>query len=154
MTGRLPLDDEQEFALWRPDSKVVVTSKRRIVIGHKDRPIGKSLALLLSTRGFEAIHASEMGDARRFLQHWKAHALLLDTRMDTPPDFETVRQLRRTEHTAGLLIIAMSNIQPLDSLPSMKEAGFDGHVRRPCSLWRLTDLIESHFGIVPMRNRR
>jgi hypothetical protein len=39
----------------------------------------------------------------------------------------------------------MSNIWPLDSISALRAAGFDGHCRRPCSLWRIVDLLDGYF---------
>ena len=30
-------------------------------------------------------------------------------------------------------------------LRALRKAGFDGHCRRPCSLWRIVDLLDGHF---------
>jgi hypothetical protein len=44
-----------------------------------------------------------------------------------------------------MLILAMSNIYPPYSVTSLNQAGFDGHVRRQCSVWRVTDMLDSQF---------
>ncbi|KAA1001710.1 response regulator transcription factor [Paraburkholderia panacisoli] len=145
MTRRAPHDDEQEFAFWRSEPDAETGEKKRILIGHQDVMIRESLAFLLSAKGYETIHASTIGEIRRYLQFWKPHALLFDTRLDSAPKYAFVRRLRADDSTATLLILAMSDIWPLDSIPALRSAGFDGHVRRPGSLWRIIDLVEGHY---------
>jgi DNA-binding response OmpR family regulator len=145
MTRRAPPDDEEEFAFWRSEPDAETGEKKRILIGHQDVMVGEALVFLLSTKGYETIHASTIGEIRRYLQFWKPHALLFDTRLDSASQYAFVRRLRTDDSTATLLILAMSNIWPLDSIPALRSAGFDGHVRRPCSLWRIIDLVESHY---------
>ncbi|VXC90093.1 Histidine kinase [Burkholderia sp. 8Y] len=150
VTRRVPLDDEQECAFWRSGVKEEPsTEPRRILVGHKDSVIGASLSLLLTRKGYLAVHATEIGALRRYLQSWAPHALLLDTRLDAKSHYSFIRDVRADHQCAGLLVLAMSNISPLDSVPALKDAGFDGHVRRPCSVWRVTELIDAHFGRRP-----
>jgi DNA-binding response OmpR family regulator len=147
MTRRVPLDDEQECALWRTGARAEATAaSRRILIGHADEAIGSSISLLLRLRNYQVAHATEISKLTCFLESWRAHALLLDTRLDAASHFAFVRAVRNSGQMGNMLILAMSNIFPLDALPNLKEAGFDGHVRRPCSIWRVADLLDSHFG--------
>jgi hypothetical protein len=44
-----------------------------------------------------------------------------------------------------MLLLAMRNIWPLDPIGSLREAGSDGHCRRPCSLWQMVDILERYF---------
>ncbi|WP_250475538.1 histidine kinase [Caballeronia sp. GAFFF1] len=146
MTRRVPLDDEQECAFWRTGAQAEgATEDRRILIGHQDEAIGASLTLLLALKKYQVVHASKITELRRYMESWRPHALILDTRLDADAQYAFVRSVRRDDHAGRLLILAMSNIYPLDSISTLKEAGFDGHVRRPCSVWRVTDLLDSHF---------
>ena len=45
----------------------------------------------------------------------------------------------------GRLLVAMSNVWPADPIQTLKDAGFDAHCRRPCSTWRIVDLVEAFF---------
>lgn len=145
MTRRVSLDDETEFAIWKRSSAAASQSSRRILIGHRDKAIGESLVLLLSLKGYEAIYAADLARLQCFLKWWKPHAILLDTRLDSPAGYQFTRTVRAEAGNAHLLLLAMSNIWPLDPIGPLKEAGFDGHCRRPCSLWRVADILESYF---------
>jgi len=147
MTRRVPLDDEQECAFWRTGARAeATTASRRILVGHADEAIGSSIALLLRLRNYQVAHATAISKLSRYVESWRPHALLLDTRLDAASHYAFVRAVRNGDLMGDMLILAMSKIYPLDSLPSLKDAGFDGHVRRPCSVWRVADLMDSHFG--------
>lgn len=145
MTRRVSLDDETEFAIWKHRIKAERVAARRILIGHRDRAIGESLVLLLSLKGYEAIHAADLIKVKSFLKWWRPHAILLDTRLDSLADYAFVRTVRAEPSNVDILLLAMSNIWPLDPVGPMKDAGFDGHCRRPCSLWRVVDILEGYF---------
>jgi DNA-binding response OmpR family regulator len=145
VTRRISLDDETEFAIWTLRRESAAQLPRRILIGHRDKAIGESLVLLLSLKGYDAIYAGDLIKVHSFLTWWKPHALLLDTRLDSVTDYQFVRQIRAERSTSDILLLAMSNIWPLDPISLLREAGFDGHCRRPCSLWRVVDILEGYF---------
>ncbi|MGE8159166.1 histidine kinase [Paraburkholderia sp. NPDC080076] len=145
MTRRVSLDDETEFAIWKRRSAADATQSRRVLIGHRDKAIGESLVLLLSLKGYDAIYAADLIKMQSFLKWWKPHAVLLDTRLDSVSSYEFMRTARAERSNADVLMLAMSNVWPLDPIGLLKDAGFDGHCRRPCSLWRVADILENHF---------
>lgn len=145
MTRRVSLDDETEFAIWKRSSAAEATPSRRVLIGHRDKAIGASLELLLSRKGFDAVYAPDLSKVNGFLKWWKPHAVLLDTRLDSVSDYQFTRTVRAEAANAGILLLAMSNIWPLDPIGVLKAAGFDGHCRRPCSLWRVVDIFQGYF---------
>jgi CheY-like chemotaxis protein len=145
VTRRVSLDGEAEFALWKHGNPATSKLARRVLIGHRDKAIGESLVLLLSLKGYEAVHAADQTKVRCFLKWWKPHAVLLDTRLDSISDYPFTRGIRSERTSPEILLLAMSNIWPLDPIEQLKEAGFDGHCRRPCSLWRIVDILEGYF---------
>lgn len=147
MTRRAAVDDETEFAIWNRRSVSAVQRTRRILIGHRDKAIGESLVLVLSLKGYEAIYAPDLIKVQTFLKCWKPHAMLLDTRLDSVADYHFTRAVRAERSNADILLLAMTNIWPLDPIGPLKDAGFDGHCRRPCSLWRVTDILEGYFAL-------
>jgi CheY-like chemotaxis protein len=145
VTRRVSLDDETEFAIWNRRSAGTDGPSRRILIAHRDKAIGESLVLLLSLKGYDAIYAADLIRLQSFLTWWKPHAVLLDTRLDAVTGYQFTRTVRAEASNADVLLLAMSNIWPLDPIGPLKEAGFDGHCRRPCSLWRVVDILEGYF---------
>jgi CheY-like chemotaxis protein len=145
VTSRASLEDESEFAIWRFSNAMEEATTRRVMIGHRDKVIGESLLLLLSLKGFDVVYADDVIKLDRFLAWWKPQAILLDTRLDSDSNYQFTRAVRSDPSNAGTLLLAMSNIWPLDPITSLKHAGFDGHCRRPCSLWRVVDILDGYF---------
>lgn len=151
MTRRVSLEDESEFAIWKDRNGTGTAHPsqnqpaRRVLIGHRDKAIGESLTLLLSLKGYDAIYAADLIKLASFLKWWKPSAILLDTRLDSAADYQFTRTMRTEQANADVLMLAMSNIWPLDTISQLKEAGFDGHCRRPCSLWRVVDILGGYF---------
>ncbi|HYS68196.1 MAG TPA: histidine kinase [Paraburkholderia sp.] len=145
MTRRVSLDDETEFAIWKSRCAAQPTLSRRVLIAHRDKAIGESLVLLLSLKGYEGIYTADLIKVKSFLKWWRPHVVLLDTRLDSVSDYQFTRAVRAEQSNADVLLLAMSNVWPLDQIGLLREAGFDGHCRRPCSLWRVADILEGYF---------
>lgn len=145
VTKRPLINTEHEFACWDFQENPRPTPKPRVVVVHQDKSIGESLALLLAREGYEAVHTEAITKARIFVSRWKPHAILLDTRLDAVSHYSFARQLRADETSRELMLLAMSNIWPSDSVPAMRQAGFNAHCRRPCSLWRVVDALDAWF---------
>lgn len=145
MTTRAFIDNESEFALWTRRSATKAHLKPRVLIAHRDKAIGESLVLLLSMKGYDALYAADLPHLKCYLNHWEPQAILFDTRFDAATDYRFTRSLRDDPAHADVLMLAMSNIWPSDPIGQMKDAGFDGHCRRPCSLWRVADILEGYF---------
>jgi len=144
MASRLR-DDESEFALWSIKRASAHGSARRVLIAHKDKSIGDSLAVQLRSKGLQVIHSQDLKVVRALVQNWQPQALLLDTSLDSESGYVFLRKLRMDADVTGSFLIAMSNVWPADPVQTLKEAGFDAHCRRPCSTWRIVDLVDAFF---------
>jgi CheY-like chemotaxis protein len=144
VTKQILLDDETEFSLWKAGRQANPHAFRRVLVGHKDRAIVESLSCLLSLRGYETLEATDLTRVRMYLRSWKPDAFLMDTRLDSRLNYQLAREIRTEATTANILMLAMSDIWPLDPIHAMREAGFDGHCRRPRSLWRIIEILESY----------
>jgi DNA-binding response OmpR family regulator len=146
-------DNESEFALWRvkraytghSDDAGDIRSRRRVLIAHKDKSIADSLAVQLRLKGLQVIHCQDLKSLRALVRSWHPQALLLDTSLDNESGYVFLRTLRNDADLTGRLLVAMSNAGPADPVQTLKDAGFDAHCRRPCSTWRIVELVESFF---------
>lgn len=144
MSQRPSHDDQSQFALWnRKEARAQGT--RTVIVAHADAAIGESLALLLKLKGFAAVTAKGLDEVALMLTYWKPQAIFIDTRLGHASGFALVRAVAHDKAYAHILIVAMSNIVTEDSLQEMKDAGFDGLCRRPCPVWRLTDMLGEFF---------
>ncbi|WP_423905243.1 response regulator receiver protein [Caballeronia sp.] len=150
MTNRLPYDNTNQHSLWnRKKFTAILPMFRRVIVAHAEAPAGESMALLLGFKGFPSIYAQDLCSTRRLLDEWGAQALLLDKRLDIATDFAFVRNVTAAPTHAERFIVALSSIHPEDSMSALQAAGFDGHCRRPCPVWRLTDLLREYFDRAP-----
>jgi DNA-binding response OmpR family regulator len=145
MASRSPHDDESHFALWSMKRTRHATAPKRVLVAHKDKSIGESLAVLLRLKGLQVIHSQDMKAVRRLVQSWKPQAVVMDTRLDSDSDYIFIRTLRAEAELSGRFLVAMSNVWPADPVETLKDAGFDAHCRRPCATWRIADLLDTYF---------
>jgi DNA-binding response OmpR family regulator len=138
-------DNESDFALWRIKRAHVGDSSRRVLIAHKDKSVGETLAVQLRLKGLQVIHTQDLRSLRALLTNWHPQALLLDTSFDDESGYVFMRTLHMDADLTGRLLVAMSNVWPADPIHTLKEAGFDAHCRRPCSTWRIVELVEAFF---------
>ena len=145
MSQRPPHEDEGQFAVWRAKRSSSRIDSRSVVVAHADVPAGESIALLLRLKGFVSVATSTIENLELMLGHWKPRALLIDTRLCRAQGFRFVRKAARDPAFNAVLLVAMTNVFPPESPGDIREAGFDGLCRRPCPVWRLADMLESHF---------
>lgn len=84
MSSRLA-DNESEFALWCIKRARTSDASCRVLIAHKDKSIGDSLAVQLRLKGLQVIHSQDLKSVRTLVRSWQPHALLLDTSLDSVP---------------------------------------------------------------------
>src|SRR5471030_758835 len=147
MSGRSGTDDERHFALWSGKQARMPIGSPRVLIAHQDKLIGESLAALLRLTGLQVMHTQNLKSARSLLQNWKPQALILDTRLDSESGYAFISALRPDADITGRLLVAISNVWPADPVETLKDAGFDGHCRRPCATWRLVEVLTTFFSI-------
>jgi CheY-like chemotaxis protein len=133
------------YALWNRKQKHTVPESRRVLVAHADRSLGESLTALFALKGFPAEFAGDATTLHRKIRAWRPQVILLDTRIGGCGNYTLVNHLRAMPDVQRRLIIAMSGFLPEEPLNLLKEAGYDGHCRRPCPVWQLTDLLDEFF---------
>ncbi|WP_144107487.1 histidine kinase [Paraburkholderia sp. BCC1886] len=142
MARRLPTENESEFALWTFARSRPAKINRRVLVIHLDRNVGESIATLLRVKGMLASFAGGIREAAVTLDIWAPAIILLDTRVDDQ-SYAFAKRCREHENTSNVLLVAMSNFAPRESIEDLKAAGFDGHFRRPCETWRIIDVLST-----------
>jgi DNA-binding response OmpR family regulator len=137
--------DQEQFALWQPKRLPTLMPARRVVIAHRDPMIGESFVLLLGLKGLAAQHVRDVDALTMLIEDWHPQALMIDTRLGTGEHSGFVRRLCDNPRHAGTLLLALSNFLPEDCVPVLQEAGFDGHCRRPCPMWRVSEVLADFF---------
>jgi DNA-binding response OmpR family regulator len=134
-----------QCALWNPKSIRVRQDHRRILVIHTEWSVGDSIALLLSLRGFIVTFATDIFAARGSIAVNDPQAIFLDTRVGAAKNYDFAKELCLSERATKRLLIAMSNFSPEESIDQLRNAGYDGHSRKPCPMWQLADLLDSFF---------
>jgi hypothetical protein len=146
VTKRSALDDESCFALWSHKTCRLACQTRAVVVAHLDTCVGESIALLLRCKGFGAVHTPDLESVELMLGYWRPGACLIDTRLGNINDFRFVRAAILDPAFQRVLMVAMTNVFVEETPSVMREVGFDSLCRRPCPVWRLADMLNSHFG--------
>jgi DNA-binding response OmpR family regulator len=134
-----------QCALWNHKSIRIAPSERRILVIHSDWMVGDTVAYLLSLKGFGTTLATDVFAARGAIVGADPHAILLDTRVGATKNYDFAKELCISERATKRLLIAMSNFAPAEPVEFLKDAGYDGHSRRPCPMWQIADLLDSFF---------
>jgi DNA-binding response OmpR family regulator len=140
-----------QCSLWNRKQARLRPESRRVLLALSERVLGASLASLFELKGFPARLALDAASVRRNVAEWRPHVLLLDTRIGGCANYAMVREVRAAADDASRLIIAMSGFLPEEPIALLREAGYDGHCRRPCPVWQMTDLLDEYFACHAVR---
>jgi hypothetical protein len=143
--------NHEQFALWNPKRAPSPMNMRRVVIAHCDPVIGESFVLLLGLKGMAAQHVTTLGTLRGLIDDWHPQALMIDTRLIPAEDSGFVRALSTDPVHADTLLLAMSNFLPEDTVTTLQVAGYDGHCRRPCAMWQVSEVLSQFFSPIAPR---
>jgi CheY-like chemotaxis protein len=145
MANRAYEGSSEQCALWNRKTGYSGRIDRRVLVVHADPVAGDSLAFLLGLRGFSAQLATTVGVMHDVIEYWQPQAIFLDTRIGGPGNYDLARQLAQSNANASRLLIAMSNCAAFESAEPLKAAGYDGHIRRPCPIWQMADLLDDFY---------
>ncbi|MDB5784142.1 hypothetical protein [Caballeronia mineralivorans] len=151
MTRRPVEADYDQFALWNSKHVLTPMVNRRVVIAHHDPMIGESFVLLLGLKGLAAQHVMDVDGLTALIDDWHPQALMFDTRLGIGEHSGFVRKLSDNPTHAAMLLLALSNFLPEDSVSTLQAAGYDGHCRRPCAMWRVSEVLGDFFA--PLAHR-
>ncbi|KLU25478.1 hypothetical protein EOS_14170 [Caballeronia mineralivorans PML1(12)] len=151
MTRRPVEADYDQFALWNPKHVLTPMVNRRVVIAHRDPMIGESFVLLLGLKRLAAQHMMDVDGLTVLIDDRHPQALMIDTRLGIGGHSGFVRKLSDNPTHAAMLLLALSNFLPEDPVSTLQEAGYDGHCRRPCAMWRVSEVLGDFFAPLARR---
>jgi DNA-binding response OmpR family regulator len=134
-----------QYALWNAKKRKGAPQSKRVFLAYADKALGESLVSLFELKGFPAQYALDVASLDYGLRTWNPQVIFLDTRIAGCGNYALVRSLRESDDGERRLIIAMSGFLPEEPVHLLKEAGYDGHCRRPCRVWQMTDLLDEIF---------
>jgi hypothetical protein len=139
--------NHEQFAIWSPKRAPVPMNARRVVIAHRDPMIGESFALLLGLKGMAAQYVTALDALRRLINSWHPQVLMIDTRLIPAENSGFIRALSLDPAHIDTLLLAMSNVLPADPVTGLQAAGYDGHCRRPCAMWQVSEVLSEFFSL-------
>ncbi len=134
-----------ECALWNRKRGRNFAGTPRILIVNPDVNVGESMVLLLGLKGFPSRLATNQMSALTVLDQWRPQFVFLDTRIGKVVDSDLVGEIGRRSDQSTVMVIAMSRTLPEESAADIRDAGYDGHLRRPCPIWQMADFLNNFF---------
>ncbi len=135
-TGSVTPDQEQGAKDKGPDS-------RRVLVVDDKRDSADSLAMLLELLGHTARAAYDGPEALHVARQFRPEVVLLDIGLPTLGGLEVARRLREDPDLTGALLVAVSGYGAEEDLRRSRDAGFDGHLIKPCGLEDLEKLLKA-----------
>jgi CheY-like chemotaxis protein len=140
-----------QCSLWNRKEARLQPEARRVLVASAERVLGASLVSLFELKGFPARLAVDVATVKGIVDAWRPHVIFLDTRIGQCSNYALARELSDDDSHANRLVIAMSGFLPEEPLALLKDAGYDGHCRRPCPVWQMTDLLDDYFACHAVR---
>jgi hypothetical protein len=137
----------EQFAIWNPKRAPMPMTARRVVIAHRDPMIGESFVLLLGLKGMAAQYVTTLSALSALIESWHPHVLMIDTRLTPTGNSGFVRALSCNPAHIDTLLLAMSKVLPEDAVSDLQAAGYDGHCRRPCAMWQVSEVLSEFFSL-------
>lgn len=103
----------------------------RVLIVDDHLDAAESLAIVLSTEGYEVRTAGDGVDAYEAIAGWRPRAALIDLDLPTMGGLELARRTRALEFGDELLLAALTGYGRDSDRESSRRAGFDAHLVKP-----------------------
>jgi PAS domain S-box-containing protein len=103
------------------------------------------LRALLQPAGFLVKEAADGSEGCALAQVWQPHIILMDLRMPVMDGYEAVRLIRESESGNGIPIIAVTASAFDEDEVMVKEAGFNGYIRKPFRMYEILEIIREHL---------
>ncbi len=134
-----------ESALWNRKPGRGFARTPRVLIVNADVHVAESMVLLLGLKGYPSKLATNQLSAFTVLDKWRPQFLFIDTRVGLISDHNFVPRLAQRSHLPNIMVIAMSGSFPEESQAEIQDAGYDGHLRKPCPIWQMADFLNNFF---------
>ena len=121
---------------------------RRILIV-EDNDLNSKLAReILRLQGFETVSAGTGVEAVETAQTQPFDLILMDIQLPEMDGLTATRELKGSEQTAGIPVLAVSALARLEDREAALEAGCDGYLPKPYSLKGLIDAVNATLATV------
>ncbi len=109
----------------------MTTPPIRVLIVDDHPDAAESLAIVLSTEGFEVRTDNDGGQAWRTIESWRPSVALIDLDLPTMGGLELARRARALAFGDRLLLAAVTGYGRDSDRRTSQQAGFDAHLVKP-----------------------
>ncbi|TAN68144.1 MAG: response regulator [Methylobacter sp.] len=140
-TVRLPLSNAIPVSESPQAESTSSSSKLRILVIDDYSDAAESLALMLQTKGYDAITAEcgEQGVERAI--DFRPQIVLLDIGLPDIDGYEVAKRLRKLPETQGAILIALTGYGQPEDHERSRASGFDYHLLKPVDTEALSALL-------------
>ena len=103
----------------------------RVLIVDDHLDAAESLAIILSTEGYEVRTAGDGADAYAVIECWRPRVALIDLDLPSMSGLDLARRTRALEFGDQLLLAALTGYGRESDRESSRQAGFDVHLVKP-----------------------
>jgi CheY-like chemotaxis protein len=137
---RLPLADGAPARRDIVGQVLPSTASRRVLVVDDNRDAAESLAELVKMLGHAVEVAFDGANAVEMARTYRPDVVLCDLGLPGMSGYEVARVLR-ADPSNGVRLIAVSGYAQPEDIRRAIEAGFDGHVAKPCDLEHIERLL-------------
>ncbi len=115
-------------------------SGRAVLVVDDNRDAADSLAVLLSTKGYDVRVANDGGEALRVLTTYRPDLVFLDIGLPGIDGYEVARRIRQTPELRDVVLVALTGWGQEEDRRLSHEAGLDYHLVKPADpaeLWQI-----------------
>ncbi len=121
----------------------------KVMVVDDNKEFSEELRETLYLCGYDAKVVSDSSKAFKLARRIKPEVILLDLRMNGSNGFKVAQDLKHTEETSGIPIIAMSGYFPIEDRSSLLDMqNMDGRIKKP---FGISDLITEIEGVLEKR---
>lgn len=120
----------------------VHTESVRVLIVDDHPDAAESLAIVLSSEGYDVQTSCDGGEAFEAIERWRPRVALLDLDLPTLGGLELARRARELPFGAEMFLAALTGYGRESDRQSSHDAGFDAHLVKPVDPAALLQLLE------------
>lgn len=125
--------------------------QHRILVVDDNQDAAELLQMILEIEGYKVRVAFDGASGLRKAADFHPHVTCSDLNMPGLSGFELALALRKSDHSSGTHLIAMTGLDTQENFSRMMASGFDVHFCKPFSLEEFTNHLRSFFTTIDTR---
>ncbi|MBB6132658.1 DNA-binding response OmpR family regulator [Massilia aurea] len=125
--------------------------QHRILVVDDNQDAAELLQMILEIEGYRVRVAFDGASGLRQAADFRPHVTCSDLNMPGLSGFELALAIRKSDHSSGTHLIAMTGLDTQENFSMMMASGFDVHFCKPFSLDEFTNHLRSFFTTIDTR---